>query len=293
MFRRCWLPILAVIGLTLSAHAQSVDFKPTSEPSAAQSTKPKPAALLAVPTPVQDSLNRIGAALEAANSKPQSLSEKEHAQKDLDAQNEMAKWAKRVFFVAITEAGITFTGVMLLLATLIYTKRAAEAARDAVTKANDTMEQAERHAQQQLRAYVFSFERTVQIVDQGNAIKCWIKFRNSGQTPAYKCSVNVSTDIDHYPTPSESDIPPWSDDENSCLGPSDVMTFFWVLYPTKKEWNDLNSGKQAIWCRGVARYFDTFDVQRRTEFCFFVFGEEMGSGEKEMMLFASSGNGTT
>lgn len=143
MLRRYWLPLIAVVGLILAAQ-QSADAQGsqggTTKPQHAPQTQAQPT----VAPALQDSLNRIGSALEAANNKQEPAKNAEQAKQNLEAQVVMARSANRMFYVGLGELIITFIGVMLVLATLIYTKKAADAARASVVIAERSLSELER-----------------------------------------------------------------------------------------------------------------------------------------------------
>jgi len=132
---------LALVCLSFATNAQSTNQ--SGDPSgSAQKTHPSPhhQSAPAVSLELQNSVDGISAAITAASNKPEAPEEKQRAEKDLQAQLDMATAAKKMFWVGIAEAAITFTGVMLVLATLIYTKQTAEAARDAVKETQKATE---------------------------------------------------------------------------------------------------------------------------------------------------------
>jgi hypothetical protein len=57
---------------------------------------------------------------------------------DLEAQQDMALWAKAMFWAAFASTWLTFAGICLIGWTLYYTKIAAKAAVDAATEARRT-----------------------------------------------------------------------------------------------------------------------------------------------------------
>jgi len=78
--------------------------------------------------------------LEAANNKKTPADETERAKQDLAAQLAMARSADRMIYVGLAETFVTFFGVMLALATLIYTKTflTRKAPSDLLTSARKT-----------------------------------------------------------------------------------------------------------------------------------------------------------
>jgi len=157
MSRRYWLPILAVVGLILSGqvNAQAVGNDARGQPSASQGQpKPKADPPPAVSAAVQNDIHRIAGALESANDEQASAGERQRAQQNLDDQNRMAFWASAMFWVGLAEAVITACGVFLVYWTLVHTRRAANAARDAVAEAARATEVASKALIASNRAWV-------------------------------------------------------------------------------------------------------------------------------------------
>lgn len=203
MPNRNWLQLLAIVGLTFGlagfAYAQPIDGNASGQPAASQSqqkpareAEPKPA-----PT-VQDLLQRIAGALEAANSKTESADEREHAQRDLDAQEGMAKWAKYMLWAGGADVVLTVVGIVLIWRTLVHTRKAAESAKDMVDEAVKTTaaaidaanaattanEIAREMGQRQMRAYVSLEKMTITVFEVGKPVQIDVELKNSGQTPA-------------------------------------------------------------------------------------------------------------
>lgn len=192
------LTLLAAFANAQPANRDSGRPASTTQRASAPQAKPAPSP----PVTIQSVDERIAAALKAQEAKQETSEEKKRADADLKAQQDMAGWARVMAYIGGAEAGITFCGVLLVLATLIYTKRAAEAARDAVTEAqeatkaaNETIAQAERHANIQLRAYIFGehFQckaNTASVPNPGGAVaeiesyEISLPFKNFGSTPA-------------------------------------------------------------------------------------------------------------
>ncbi|TGV90029.1 hypothetical protein EN801_020445 [Mesorhizobium sp. M00.F.Ca.ET.158.01.1.1] len=135
------LLLAGVLPLTNGAYAQ-----PTNENGSSQQSSPdkqelpnqsgKPVA----PPSLKDILQSIANAIEAGNDKPQSAEERANAQRDLAAQEDMAKWAKYMLIIGLAEAVITATGVVLVWRTLLHTRDAAIHAGKAVKEARNAIE---------------------------------------------------------------------------------------------------------------------------------------------------------
>lgn len=115
---------------------------------------------------------------QAPAAKPNPEREEWRDERDLEAQQNMARWAEFLFYA-------TVVGVVLLAATLFETRAAAKAAWDMVKKAKEATELTKDTARRELRAYVL-VESTKVTFDNGKrAIDYWIQLKNFGQTPAY------------------------------------------------------------------------------------------------------------
>ncbi len=95
---------------------------------------------------------------------PQTREDAEFCQgrKGLEAAKESADWTRGQAWAAIV-------GIVIISITLLFTKRAADtafkaagAARDAVTKADETLEHTRRTSERELRAYVFVHETEIE-----------------------------------------------------------------------------------------------------------------------------------
>ena len=82
--------------------------------------------------PIQDAINRIATALENANSPKDTSKEDERSERDILAQEQIAKWAPKMFWLGVAEIVFTAIGVILLYLTL----REAQAAAGNTAKFN-------------------------------------------------------------------------------------------------------------------------------------------------------------
>lgn len=150
MPRGYWLPIIAACGLALAATANAQPIRDNSGAQAGtQQSQPEVTANQppVPPQTIQSAVESVARALETANNKEPSAEETQRAKDDLKAQQDMADWAKRMFFIGSIEALITASGVFLVYRTLVHTRRAADAAHDAVTEAKKTTEAAKESAE--------------------------------------------------------------------------------------------------------------------------------------------------
>lgn len=183
MSRRYWLPILAVGGLILAGQiqAQTIRNDASGQSSAAQrSDQPKADAPPSIPVAVQSDIKSIARALEAANDKQPSETDKRNA----DAQEKVANWTLPIFLIALMEMLVTAGGVWLIYRTLLYTRTAAEAARDAVIEAKEATKVARRIGEAQVRAYLSIKEAYIYFTGPDGLPFIEISVVNSGQSPA-------------------------------------------------------------------------------------------------------------
>ena len=190
MFRGHWLPSIAVIGLAVAvsaAYAQPVSDDPGSQPSTSQTqTKPPDNETPRILGPIERGVDRITGALETLKPEPKSAREDERAERDLNAQEGMAYWAKWMFWSAGASVVLTGIGVLLIAGTLVYTKRAAIAAADAVRVTRDLGEA-------QIRAYLHCKSAKYSLGKE--AISAILVIENTGQSPASDVSIRGTVTI--------------------------------------------------------------------------------------------------
>ena len=83
-------------------------------------------------------------------------------------------------------------GAYLLLRTLLYTRDAADAAKETLGIAKDTLNEAKEATRRELRAYIDCEEPSIASARDRNILELLLKFkfRNTGQTPAYVVKAN-------------------------------------------------------------------------------------------------------
>jgi hypothetical protein len=136
----------------------------------------KPLALILI----QNQIERVARALEAANSKPQPRDD--NGQRSAEAEEWGSKWAFGMLIIALLETVVTGVGGFLVYRTLLHTRRAANATADQVVVARDT-------AQRELRAWV---DIEIEIGEEGfrsdsignSSLDFRFNCRNVGPTPA-------------------------------------------------------------------------------------------------------------
>jgi hypothetical protein len=137
MLKRYRPPVLAVIGLIISAEAQAEvvrhDAKSHSAVQQGQA-KPKADAPPSIPVAVQYDIHRAARALDAANDQKPSSTDERNAK----AQEDVAWWTPGLFFLGTVEMFLTSAGVFLVWRTLEASwaaQREAKRAADAAEKA--------------------------------------------------------------------------------------------------------------------------------------------------------------
>jgi hypothetical protein len=121
------------LALTASVSGSPIHHGAANQRDAAPS-KQQPASNAQPSTsiPLQNAINRLASALEATNSRQPSTDEDRRAKEDLEAQKQMAYWAKAIFWPAIADTVLTLLGVFLIWRTLKASWAAARAAEKAL-----------------------------------------------------------------------------------------------------------------------------------------------------------------
>ncbi|MEO3389151.1 hypothetical protein [Mesorhizobium sp. CAU 1741] len=111
----------------------------------------------------------------------------------------LAQWAMAVFSVAATV--LTAVGVVLIWRTLVYTRRAAEAAaatveeaKNATTAAKDAVAETRRIGEAQVRAYL-GIEACTLERGTGDDFLLKIAVKNSGQSPARDVTISAQVSV--------------------------------------------------------------------------------------------------
>ena len=126
---------------------------------------------------------------------------------DLVAQQSMARSAAELLSLTESQLYVGGAGIFLLVVTIGFTIRATNAAVEANRIARES-------AEQQLRAYVYVVESSLEWKDN-RILKVTVKTKNAGQTPAYSrsdwISIGLSGDLNKLPNlgnPSRNDLGP-------------------------------------------------------------------------------------
>ena len=140
MFRSYRLLIAATVGLTL---LDPVYQHTHAQPRTADSHK-HPEYEIEPPdlSSIESRLDGISSAVETLKDNPESKQNKQRAENDLKAQQEMAKWAFWMFVATAAAVVLTLVGLVLIWRTLRHTKRAADYTGTMVTQTKDATEAA-------------------------------------------------------------------------------------------------------------------------------------------------------
>lgn len=177
------------------------------------------------------------------------------AEQELTAQQNMAWW-NRVSTVA------TCIGVVLLIVTLWETSQTAIAAAQAASAAENTLSHSKDISERELRAYVCLVGGVLTV--QNLKVKGSVKFKNSGQTPAFNvrscCRIEVGTydGVEHLmmepPDPKVYTA-------SSIAGPGGEFEFT-SERNLIADFTDIVEQRKAIFFSGVVEYTDAFGVAR-------------------------------
>ena len=181
-----------------------------------------------------------------------------------------------MFWTALGTVILTAVGVALIWRTLHHTRKAAEAAADAVSEARaatlaaqEAVSVSREMGSRQLRAYVGHVGMMCQNSAGENYVRVMVEFRNSGQTPARRIQMRMGTFI------RSPDSPPFfincSDKEEASFGPTDLdagQTVTCSINITRENFeiaaNAAVSGRGVFVVMISTRYEDVFGTRRRT-----------------------------
>jgi hypothetical protein len=134
--------------------AQPAGDDPGSQPGSAQAQQqPKSDNSALVLDAIKREIERIGRATEALKDESDPKQKEEREKRDLVAQEEMAFWAKTLFWTTCASVFLTLVGLAMILGALIYTKRVSESTvamliegKEATKGALETAAEAKRQA---------------------------------------------------------------------------------------------------------------------------------------------------
>ena len=147
-------------------------------------------------------------------------------------------------------------------------------------------------SEQLLRAYVFARHDSPMFLTKDNALSVEIAINNFGQTPANEVMTHAFIGILPYPLNAPLDPPDYTKASKSPMAPSQTIKQFPTM-PAALDEPQLNAvmAKQAaIYVWGEIVYVDIFKIGRRTRFCLYCTGEDIGRGE---LAYYHDGNDAT
>jgi hypothetical protein len=137
MSRSCWRILIAALGITLGYpvdQASSNQNRATeNQPEDAEHGPPS-----ALPT-IENSISTAASLVQAAQGDPKTYADEKRAERDVHAQESMAKWAFWMLVVAAITAGLSAVGMVLIWRQVSLTRRAVEetgAATNAMNRQN-------------------------------------------------------------------------------------------------------------------------------------------------------------
>ena len=211
-----------------------------------------------LPASVQDAIQRIAGALEAANQKLPSSEEKDQAARNLAAQEKIARWAPYVFFAALGEFLVTAAGVFLVWKTLEATQRAA-------TAAENTLGELQKNAALELRAYLSVEPLGIRLLSGSNNCLGQVSVRNVGKVPAKNVVVFVHMRFSDQ-RDTKFDVPKDPDNVLRAIQPGATMTQGSVDYLLLQD--IMTANKKYVFVFGAVYYENGFnDIRRHTRFC--------------------------
>ena len=185
----------------------------------------------------------------------------QRAEYDLQAQQDMARWALGLLVLSGVGLAVTTAGVIYVALTFRETRRMvgeasrSNAAAEAATAiSRDTLELMRQTTQTELRPYlVLTFAGAIQLAS-GMPVRATVTVKNVGKTPAYKVAIRERTifgknplgdriTIDHVPPP-QTEIPVGPDvsipihmkSDNTLSAPildaikKDVMAYYFCVF---------------------------------------------------------------
>lgn len=217
-----------------------------------------------------------GFLFEAPKPEPEPEREEWRDEQDLQAQRDMAEWAKWLLAISTIGVGVTGIGVWYVAKTL-----------DATLSANAGFRES---AERQLRAYVNIKDVVVLNLIKGEKPKLVVRYENGGQTPAYNLGCVSAFKIDMI-----SDKWPILDFEayvNSrvVMGSTVIFTSEKLAEAALPDIGLLQKGAAQFRAIGRVEYVDAFGKARFTDFKYFIDPENIGDGKRVSMSASADGN---
>jgi hypothetical protein len=147
---------------------------------------------------------------------------------------------------------LTAAEIFLLIGTVVLSALSTRAAFAGTRAANAAIEQSERHAQQQLRAYLAMVPEAAGGFFAGDVVTIELRPRNHGQTPAYKIRHMFEIEVLPYPLPKVFVFPK----------PTRVVATNFTAFPQgqDKTWFNAKAATQAADITSVANGAATLNI---------------------------------
>lgn len=217
---------------------------------------------------IQRSLESIATAQVAQANAGKSADDSKREKQDLEAQQDMAYWAKAMFFATLLSAAVSAGATWLLFLTLKQSRLATFAALRAAVANRQAVRVARENAEKELRAYLNVFEIIAEWKNDEDLAqhRIWvsIQIKNVGQTPAhnvrswmgYVSSKTEPVEFGEIEAKSPAVCSPgqslWMSDEVTLIGEDKVLNW--------------KRGKETFYVWGKIVYVDVFDEPRETSF---------------------------
>lgn len=227
---------------------------------------------------IQSRIERIATPHAAEATGGKSNDEKKREQDDLEAQQDMAFWAKAMFFATLIGAAVSSFATWLLYLTLKQSRRATFAALRAAVAGRQSVRVANNSAEKQLRAYALVKSVIVERRHFGHEVVT-VHIHNFGQTPArdleYWINVNSATRglIGEVPINATVNSEP---NNVGVVGPRDDFHAS-VSLPEFANGLGIEIGVSALYVSGWLTYNNGFNSGCRTTFKFSRTGEDWRS----------------
>lgn len=267
--RRLWLAIALALSAVGSAYAQPIG-NDGSRPVATDKSGSEPQ------RPSEPNNVGLAGAIKPDAADPNSCDSKnQHTRecRDLQAQEDMAYWAKLMFCATVAGSLVGLVGIYLVFKTLKETRVSAKAAVRSAQVAEET-------AERQLRAYV-GLDKAKIVRSQDRVMRCVVEIKNFGQTPAYKVSplVNIRG-------ANKADLIAFEQTEQIVsdgltIGPGTFVTLEGLLgeVMTQEREDAVRGGHSIVYVYGSVEYFDAFDKRRTTTFRLYLRESVFGDGK--------------
>lgn len=233
MLVRSWLLAVA-LGLTLApswcgaqeAPEAAVEGQPVTEPGQQESGptgETNAPSEDAEPPDLAPSLQGIEAAIRdliAEEDEIERQRQEEREIRDLNAQEEMAGWAREMFWTSAATVVLTAVGVILIWRTLKATRDAVKEAEKATVAAQEAVNVTHEIGGRQLRAYLGFIGIESQLAPNEAFVRVAVNFKNTGQTPARRVRIRMGSFI--KTAKNQPFVINCSDKEAMPSGPTDL-----------------------------------------------------------------------